>query len=62
MLRLLHLDCKPNGLFRTKNSTALKALVFCYHGSFSLPVPFFLSFFLGKQAFLSTLRTVLLSP
>ena len=28
----------PRGRFGTKNATALKSVVFCYHRSFSLPL------------------------
>ena len=52
----------PKGPFRTKNSTAPKAVVFCYRRSFLLSVPFSCLFFLEKQALLSTLRSVLLLP
>ena len=53
---------KPKGPFRTKNSTALDSVVFCYRRSFLLSVPFSCLFFLEKQALLSTLRSVLLLP
>ena len=52
----------PQGPFRTKNSTALESVVFCYCRSFSLSVPFSSLFCLEKQAFLSPLRSVLLRP
>ena len=50
----------PKGPFRTKNSTALDSVVFCYRRSFSLSVPFSCLFLLGKKALQSTLRSVLL--
>ena len=52
----------PKGPFRTKNSTALESVVFCYRRSFSLSVPFSCLLSLQKQALLSTLRSVLLLP
>ena len=52
----------PKGPFRTKNSTALESVVFCYRRSFSLSVPFSCLFCLEKQAFLRPLRSVLLRP
>ena len=61
----LFLKCsvpKPKGPCRTKNSTALDSVVFCYRRSFLLTVPFSCLLFLEKQALLSTLRTVLLLP
>ena len=60
---LLPRNCHlPKGPFRTKNSTAPESVVFCYHRSFSLSVPFSCLFVLEKQAFLSPLRSVLLRP
>ena len=41
----------PKGPFRTKNSTALDSVVFCYRRSFSLSVPFSCLFFLKKKHF-----------
>ena len=52
----------PKGPFRTKNTTALESVVFCYRRSFLLSIPFSCLFFLEKQALLSTLRSGLLSP
>ena len=46
-------DDQPKGPFRTKNSTALKSVVFCCRRSFSLSVLFSCLFFLQKQALLS---------
>ena len=54
----------PEGPFRTKNSTALESVVFCYRRSFFF---IFCRVFLPllsreKQTFLSPLRSVLLRP
>ena len=58
----IHLAITPKGPFRTKNGTAPESVVFCYRRSFLLSVPFSRLLFLEKQAFPSTLRTVLLPP
>ena len=58
----LLLEKVPKGPFRTKNSTALESVVFCYRRSFSLPVPFSCLFSLDTLAFLRPLRSVLLRP
>ena len=52
----------PKGPFRTKNTTTLKSVVFCYGRSVLLSVPFSCHFSLEKQALLSTIRSVLLLP
>ena len=52
----------PKGPFRTKNSTELESVVFCYRRSFSLSVVFSCLFCQENQAFLSPLRSVLLRP
>ena len=57
-LSLKVLGMMPKGPFRTKNTTALKSVVFCYGRSVLLSVPFSCRFFLEKQALLSTIRSV----
>ena len=51
----------PKGPFRTKKTTALESVVFCYCRSCWLSIPFFCFFSSGKQAFLSSLCSVFLS-
>ena len=48
----------PKGRFRTTNSTAPESVVFCYRRRFLLSLPLSCLFFLVRQAFPSTLRTV----
>ena len=52
----------PRGPFHTKNATALESVVSCYHRSLLQSVHRFLLLFLGKQAFLSSLRSVFSFP
>ena len=53
----------PKGLFRTKNSTALESVVFCYGCSSSLSVPFSCLLLLRKRSISEPYgRSILLRP
>ena len=56
---IFFLQREPKGPFRTRNSMAPESVVFCCRRSFLVSVPFSCLLFLGKQALLSSIRSVL---